>query len=82
MDNNKFSNLISRLTQLSNNYQNGSLKHMSYVVEYDKVLESCGVTKKELVQEIERRKNGRNDTDSPHQQKPKTPFKKKPSPIL
>lgn len=60
MDDNKFSLIVGMINKITAQYQlpNGSpghLKHHQYADEYDKIFEKNRLTKKEFIEEINRR---------------------------
>lgn len=57
MDDTKLYALATKLNNLTTSYMNGTLKHMQYVHEYEKVLEANCITKKQLIAELEKRRN-------------------------
>lgn len=57
MDDQILFTVASELNRLTNLYTSGQLKHHQYVADYDKTLERYKTSKKQLVQELAKRRN-------------------------
>lgn len=55
MDDNTLFTVAGQLNNLTSKYTSGTIKHFTYVSEYDKILENYGITKKTLIAELKKR---------------------------
>ncbi len=62
MDDTQFYHLVEQFEHINQLYTKGALKHLQWAGEYDRLLESNGITMGQLVIEIQKRRGGKTPT--------------------